>query len=295
MLIMFGFVQVFSIENVIGSNMSTYGGCMFFDTYFGLIMRNACFFREPGVFMVYICVAYMMDIWKHKSGLTLKRQLLYFIGIFSTMSTAGIAIWALLFFINILRSKKLNSHNIMVISVILLVVYFVFSNEVLYGNVFGKLERGTDSGSVLGRLSSLSIPFHMTLDSPIWGCGTDNFQKEYIRCGYELFHTEIDPQGLATNSILNASAVFGLWYGLFLLYGFGRFVKRLTGRSVIEYVLSFLSILMTFSNESMQYSLIFYVLIFYGLEFHSYKRIISSSFISTDEKDSIFVDIPAKG
>lgn len=295
MMRLFGFIEVSSIENVVGSKVSTYGGCIFVGSYFGLILRNACIFREPGVFMVYICIAYMLDIWMHKSGLSLIRQLIYFIGIFSTMSTAGIVIWAVLFFTNVVKSKKVSPHNLMVICVILLVAYFIFSNEILFNNVFGKLERGTDSGSVLGRVSSLYIPFQMTLDSPIWGCGTENFQAEYIKCGYNLYHREIDPQGLATNSILNASAVFGLWYGLFLLYGFWSLSKGLAGRRIIGCVLTFLSVLMTFSNESMQYSLIFYVLIFYGMASYSYKKqIVKPNPIPTDEKDSIFANISAK-
>lgn len=264
MSIMLGLAEPSMRENVAGVSQSILGGCVFHNSYFGLIMRNGCFFREPGVFMVYICMAYMLDIWMNKCGLTLKRQLVYFLGVFSTMSTAGIAIWAVLFMINVLRKGSFKISNIMPLLIVAVVAYFIFSNEIIFGNVFGKLERGTDSGSVLGRLSSITIPFKMTIESPLWGCGTEHFRDVYIKYGHQIYHTDIDPQGLATNAILNASAVFGLWFGIFIVLGFWKLSKRLTSYNKLGCVLTFASIMLSFSNESMQYSLIFYLLIFYG-------------------------------
>lgn len=264
LLIMFGVVEVSVKENVAGTQASTLGGCIYFNSYFGLIMRNSFIFREPGVFMVYITIAYMLDIWMNKGGLTLRRQLVYFLGEFSTMSTAGIIIWAVLFIMNGLRKGSFKVKNIVPMLVVGVVAYFIFSNEIIFGNVFSKLERGTDSASVLGRLSSVAIPLRMTLNSPLWGCGTESFRDVYIQYGKDLFHTDIDPQGLATNAILNASAIFGLWFVVFILMGFWKLSKKLSAGNVQGCLLTFLSIIMTFSNESMQYSLIFYLLIFYG-------------------------------
>lgn len=276
MLIMFGLMVPSMRDNVAGVSQSILGGCVFHSSYFGLIMRNSCFFREPGVFMVYICMAYMLDIWMNKKSLSLGRQLLYFLGVFSTMSTAGIAIWAVLFMINALRKGSFKISNILPMLIVAVVAYFIFSNEIIYGNVFGKLERGTDSGSVLGRLSSISIPFKMTIESPLWGWGTENFRDVYIKYGHQLYHTDIDPQGLATNAILNASAVFGLWFGIFIVIGFWKLSKRLAAGNKLGCLLTFASILMSFSNESMQYSLIFYLLIFYGYK-HREKLYVESN------------------
>lgn len=264
MLIMTGIMQVGTTENIVGVQVSTLGGCVFHNSYFGLILRNGFIFREPGVFMVYITMAYMLDIWMNKDVLSLGRQLIYFLGEFSTMSTAGIIIWALLFAINALRKGSFKVKNLLPMLIVIVVAYFIFSNEIIYGNVFSKLDRGTDSGSVLGRLSSVLIPLKMTLESPLWGVGTENFRDVYMQYGKELFHTDIDPQGLATNAILNASAVFGLWFGIFILIGFWRLSKKLASHNPLCCLLTFISIILTFSNESMQYSLIFYLLIFYG-------------------------------
>lgn len=264
MLIMFGVIEPGMRENMVGVRQAILGGCVFHNSYFGLIMRNSCFFREPGVFMVYICMAYMLDTWMNRRGLTLERQLVYFLGVFSTMSTAGIAIWAVLFLINALRKEAFKISNILPMLIVVVVAYFVFSNEIIFDNVFGKLERGTDSKSVLGRLSSIAIPLNMMIDSPLWGWGTEHFRDVYMMYGRQLFHTDIDPQGLATNAILNASAVFGLWFGIFIVIGFWKLSKRLASGNRLGCLLTFASILMSFSNESMQYSLIFYLLIFYG-------------------------------
>lgn len=276
MMLLTGVIQGRLGENVGNSTLTIYGGCIYFNSYFGLIQRNSCFFREPGVFMVYICVAYLLDIWTNNKGLNLRRQLIFFIGILSTMSTAGIIIWGVLFMTNVLCRKVISTRSILAIATIGVLVSFVFQNEVIYGNFFAKLDRGTESASVLGRLSSVSIPLKMTFDSPIWGCGTEKFREFYMRCSEELFHETIDPQSMATNSILNASAVFGLWYGIFLIFGLYNFSKRMARRSLIGVLLTFVSLLMIFSNESMQYSLILYILIFYGLSKVSSKCVIST-------------------
>lgn len=264
MLIFTGILQTTLAENVAGSSVSVLGGCVFYESYFGLILRNGCFFREPGVFMVYICIAYLFDIWMNWKGLSLRRQLVYFLGVFSTLSTAGIIIWALLFSMNIISKGTIKIKNIIPMLMVIIVAYLVFSNEIIFGNVFAKLDRGTDSSSVLGRLSSVTIPLNISLKSPLWGCGTERFRDLYIMYGKMLYHTNVDPQGLGTNSILNAAAVFGLWYGLFIIIGFWRLSRRLAFRSSIGCILSFFSIIMFFSNESMFYSLIFYILVFYG-------------------------------
>lgn len=276
MMLLTGVIQGRLGENVGNSTLTIYGGCIYFNSYFGLIQRNSCFFREPGVFMVYICVAYLLDIWTNNKGLNLRRQLVFFIGILSTMSTAGIIIWGVLFMTNVLCRKVISTRSILAIAAIGVLVFFIFQNEVIYGNFFAKLDRGTESASVLGRLSSVSIPLKMTFDSPIWGCGTEKFREFYMRCGEELFHETIDPQSMATNSILNASAVFGLWYGIFLIFGLYNFSKRMARRSLIGVLFTFVSLLMIFSNESMQYSLILYVLIFYGLSNVSSKCVVST-------------------
>ena len=267
-LVLTGLMQVEMIENVAGVKLLTLGGCVFHDSYFGLILRNSCIFREPGVFIVYINVAYTLDIWMNKDGMKLSRQLIYFLGELSTMSTAGIIIWTILFTMNALCKGSFNVKKMLPMIILVILGYFIFSNEIMYENVLGKLDKNTDSESVLGRFSSVVIPLKMTLNSPLWGYGTENFRNIYIQYGKQLFHTEIDPQGLATNSILNASAVYGLWYGLFIVLGFWKLSIRLSVGNLVGLMLTFLAFVMTFSNESMLYSLIFYLLIFYG-----YRRI----------------------
>lgn len=265
LLIMLHVAPTHASINVAGEEMTVCLGCVFVNSYFGLLQRNACIFREPGIFMVYICLAYLLDIWINRKELSLKRQLFYFIGVLSTMSTAGIIIWVILFIIYSLRQRKLSAQKLIPFVLFGAMAVLLFQNEIIYRNIFSKLEKGTDSLSVLGRVSSVTIPLKMTLESPFFGSGTENFRAEYIRCGQELYHTEVDPQALATNSILNASAVFGLWFGLFVLYGLLKFSRRLAGRNIIGCGLTFFAVLLLFSNESMQYSLILYLLLFYGL------------------------------
>ena len=87
----------------------------------------------------------------------------------------------------------------------------------LIGDVFGKFERGEDSASVLGRISSILVPLSVILKYPILGTGAEAFRDVYMNVSKSIFGFPIDPQGMATNTILNAGTVYGIWFAIFLI------------------------------------------------------------------------------
>ena len=121
-----------------------------------------------------------------------------------------------------------------------------------------------ESGSVAGRITSLTIPSAIIFHNPLFGVGAESFNVEYIHYGQQLYHMYINPQGLATNTILNAGAVYGLWFAMFLIIRFYNLSKTVAHNRRYQTMYVFLLFLMMFSNESMFYSIIVYVLVFYG-------------------------------
>lgn len=183
----------------------------------------------------------------------------------TTLSTAGLIILFLSYLLY-LYNQKSNIKAFAIPAIFIGVcVYLLVGSEELIGGIFGKFERGMDSGSVAGRITSLTIPATIMYHNPIFGVGAEQFRPEYIKYGQQMYHMLIDPQGLATNTMLNAGAVFGVWFAIFIIYNYYRFSKLVVPRKRIQALYIFLLFMMMFSNESMFYSLIVYILIFYAI------------------------------
>ena len=267
-LVMFGVLSINTIENVAGHAVKTCGFCIFFGDSFGIILRNAAFFREPGCFMVFIVIAFLLEITT-KEKISIWRIAIYLLGMISTVSTAGIIIIAIeyMFYLN----KQKASIKTIFLPLILIIVctYFLMLSEEMLGNLFAKLQSGTDSNSTLGRISSITIPYQIILHNPLFGVGAEGFKPEYIKYGQMIYNQYINPEGLSTNTIFNAGAVYGLWFFVLLIVNLYRLSKSLARNKFFGSWLILAILLMTFSNESMFYSISFYLLVFYG---QMYKR-----------------------
>lgn len=263
--VMIGLALITEIENVAGNSVKTAYCCTFFSDYFGFILRNGAIFREPGVFMVFINIAFILDTLFLNNNLSIKKLILYVGCMVTTLSTAGLIILFLSYLLY-LYNQKTNIKAFAIPAIFIGVcVYFLIGSEELIGGIFGKFERGMDSGSVAGRITSLTIPARIMYHNPLFGVGAEQFRPEYIKYGQQMYHMLIDPQGLATNTVLNAGAVYGIWFAIFIIYNYYRFSKLLVPRKSIQALYIFLLFMMMFSNESMFYSLIVYILIFYAI------------------------------
>lgn len=252
-----------SVENGAGVFVHTLFFCQFFDDYTGSFYRNAAIFREPGVFMIFINIAFLFDIYCHKK-IDIKKLAIYTISIFSTFSTAGYIIFLVLVFIYFVKNGFSFKRLLPLLLFGLVILYFV-SSENLMTNVFGKFENGEDSHSVLGRISSIYIPLNIMIEHPFFGVGTEMFRAAYIKQGLEIFHMEIDPQGLATNTIFNIGAIFGLVFFIGSIIGLYKLSNHFSDNKIHQFFI-FISFLFMFSNESMVYSYIFILMLTYGFK-----------------------------
>ena len=264
-LVMLGFVPITEVENIAGATVKTAYLCTFFSDYFGMILRNGSIFREPGVFMVFINIAFLIDIVYLKNRLNIKKLVLYVGCMFTTLSTAGLIILLCAYTYYIYIHKTNIKTMAIPVAFMGICLYFLMGSEELIGDIFAKLDRGMESGSVAGRITSLTIPAMIIVHNPILGVGAEMFRNEYIKYGKEMYHMYIDPQGLSTNTILNAGAVYGLWFAVFIVINFYLFSNILVRGKKNHCLYIFLLFMMMFSNESMFYSLIVYILLFYGM------------------------------
>ncbi len=272
--VILGFTPITEVDNMAGATVKVAYLCTFFSDNFGVMLRNGCIFREPGVFMVFINIAFILEIIYLRNRLNIMKLALYVGCMFTTLSTAGLIIilGIYTYYIYVQKTKFLG----MAIPIVFMGIcmYFLIDSEELIGDIFGKFDNGMNSASFVGRITSLTIPAMIILHNPILGIGAEMFRNEYIKYGKELYHMYIDPQELSTNTILNAGAVYGLWFTIFIVLNFYSFSNILVRGKKIHCLYVFLLFMMMFSNESMFYSLIVYILLFYGMNARKNQKII---------------------
>lgn len=213
--------------------------------------------------MIFINIAFILESFILKN-IEKKRFMIYAVSMFSTFSTAGFLIFGLIFLVYTLEGNGgiLNTNSIIPLLFLMAVISIMSFTELGEG-VFGKINEGESSHSYLGRISSLTIPYEIICRYPLLGCGIERFESLYTNIGYSQYGVLINPQGLATNTLLNSSATFGIWYGLFLIVGLYKFIKKLHIEAVYRLII-WCSLILCLCNEVLTYSVFIYWFIFYG-------------------------------
>ncbi len=239
-------------------------------------LRNTSIFREPGVYVIYLLFGVIIELF-YNVNINKRHMSVFVISIITTLSTSGIFILLLLL---IGYMFKVNKTEIYVKVILLLVLCgsLLFILPDFSSLFFSKMDAdSSDYVSTLARLSSFSVPFYIFFNNPIFGVGLSNFVKLYSIYSIELFGVFIDPESSSTNTIINTFAIFGLAYGILLLYSFFKVSRRLVTKSRLAKIIVLISFLMMFSTQEMRYSLFLNVLMMYGLLNGNLKRQIVKS------------------
>ena len=111
-----------------------------------------------------------------------------------------------------------------------------------------------------------TIPISIFIDHPL-GVGLSNFVVLYPSYSYNLYGIEFKPEGEATNTLINSLAIYGLFYGTIILFAIWKlsfqYQRSTTGLLFVFFIFIFL-----YSSQDLRYSLLFNVLIIYGLIMH---------------------------
>lgn len=254
------------LSNIADAPMLSAYGCLFFPELDDSLLRNSAIFREPGVFMIFLNISLLFELFVLNNKYRIHNIIIFSIAMITTFSTGGLICMVLIFVIYNIKSKFGVAHILIITTLIVLFVLLFIGDEYIQ-MVFGKFDTIDSYGSGFARMSSLVIPIHIFWDYPFFGCGFEQFPEEYVRFGHQLFHREVDPQGMSTNTFMNLFAIWGIFFGAFILYGIYKFSKLISGRKGTTFtVLIFISILLMFSNESMPYWPFLYIFILYGID-----------------------------
>lgn len=224
------------------------------------LSRSSSIFREPGVFGLYLIISLLYEFF-YTIQFNLKRVFVFLIALITTFSTTAFFAFALIILGYILQGKNFkNKLYIFLGSALFLIFVFPFVSDL----VFSKLNI-SDPGyrSTLSRIASLAIPLAMFKDN-LFGVGLSNFVDLYPSYSVDLFDVVFKPEGEATNTFINTFAMFGIVYGTILIYAVWGLAQNYH-RSMLVTLMIFAIFLLLFSSQELRFSLLFNLLIMYGL------------------------------
>ena len=230
-------------------------------------IRNTGIFREPGVFMIYLLVCILFELY-YSTKPNMKHIALYSIAIITTFSTAAILI---LFFViagYILTQKGkgiVKYKAITMVFAFILISIFIFYPNVSF-KIFSKLDMDSATYvSFIARQASVIVNYDIFLANPLFGAGLSNYGNLFE--SYSIYHygLPLNAAGQSTNSFMSIFATYGFIYGSIIIIAFISLTKSFRNEKLMQIIL-FLSLLLMFSNEDMRYSLLFNVLVFFGLK-----------------------------
>ena len=223
-------------------------------------------FREPGVFAVFIAVAFLLEIL-FADEISYRRIIIFSVALLITFSTAGyllLLMLIVLLMVSVFRRSRVNKRDykrflVFVFIAGFLAVAFIgfigFSriNEV----VFNKLR--VENSSFNSRVGSIFANIDIFLTNPFTGRGFTFVEKNFSifaqSHGYSKAHQ--------TNTFLKILAVHGAVYFLVVAYSLLKFFVR-NSKDVLSGIFGFLVFLIAFSNEDLMVNSLVYVIICYG-------------------------------
>ncbi len=229
-------------------------------------LRNYGIFREPGAYMVYLNMAIYFEWFSDNPSK--KRIVVYIITLITTFSTGGIIIGAFIILCGFVKKRKL-SLSAAVIPILVLFYLYIFkdTDNIYYNLLFSKIE--DNSGTTIARTSSITVPIVMFSENPL-GVGPEAYNSMFPVLSQRMYGYPIEGD-LSTNTFLKHLAVYGMFVFLFYFTCFFRYVKKVTDTN-FGFVILFLVLLMALSNEDMRVSMVFNILIAYGISLKSTKN-----------------------
>lgn len=223
--------------------------------------RNMGIFWEPGAFQTYLIIAMIFeDCIDHKRKIW--HLLIYSIAILTTISTTGIICLLLFWIVYILKNDKKTVSLLMGLVVLLCCIIVIAYPDLLPPQMrFGIVEKLNDlfSGdqelrTVQTRMDSIVYPLQAFWENPLFGVS---------KSGMSAWRT-IAGHGLNTCTPINWFAHYGVFMGVILLSGFGKFFARISKKKWIG-IAFWLIFLISISTEAFNYNPTLLCLAFMGI------------------------------
>lgn len=211
------------------------------------MFRNPGPFWEPGAFVIFIIIAIIIDIIEEKHFWS-KRNIVFIIGIVTTLSTTGyVAFFLLLMFYNFVTGNIIKNFFVLVIAIPVGVGLF-YNLDFMHKKFQGEMN---EEGDTTTRLGSGMADFEDFINSPIIGWG-----RGEMRYGGRKF-TFFSREQHRNNGLLSLMATYGIVVTGSLLYNYYKSYRKMCVANsyfpIFAYVAFFITILMSLGETIFQY------------------------------------------
>lgn len=230
------------------------------------VPRNYGFYREPGVFAIFLIIALVIEIYYFEEK-SLPRQLILLVTILTTKSTTGYIVICLVYAGYLVKnSSTIREKRIKVVFFILslFVLYYILNHTNLifsenkYYSVFGKYDDIDKSNS---RISSIFINIRIFLDQPFFGSGISNVTNLFPVIGFNRYGVSTEHN---TNTMLLQLSTYGLLFFTVytkMVFDFAKNVNK-DGKIMYTFLISFILILIL-SGENLSNNILFTSFLFF--------------------------------
>ena len=229
--------------------------------------RNMGLFWEPGAFQTFLCLALLFEVLS--KYMSVKRILVFTATVITTFSTTGyIALSIILLFALINRNTSKDNKKIIAAMILIAVIMaFFFWDELMdtsTNSPFGKLVSYANDNDAEKKVTSTSVringiiqPFYAFLSRPIWGLGYEGLNA----------YTYVYTHNMNTCTFVNWFAVYGIGYGLTMLYCFYRLAKKST-TSFFQLIIVIIVLFVITVSENYVDNPFFAMLAIYGVSYN---------------------------
>lgn len=225
--------------------------------------RNQGIFWEPGVYQVFLSLAYIFELSENKQKPRNTVLILFLLTILTTYSTTGIIVGGALLIYTLSRSygkkKYIKFLFFTIISIISIIIVVPKLSGFAYYTLISKIEmifsyQAGVSTVTSSRIDSIIFPLLSLFKSP-WGIGREG----YLILGEKIGHT------MFTCTPVNWLVLYGPLYGLIILRGIWLFFKN-DFKSNFDAVFIFIIFVISISSEDLSFNIILLYMCFKGYE-----------------------------
>ena len=226
--------------------------------------RSFGIFREPGVYMIFLTLALMFELFfvKNESNKkTVAHIVIYVIALVLTLSTAGFIVMALVLILYLFFGS--NNQNHKNLKMVVFIAFFVGAlwllfDKTMFEVVFGKLM--SDNYSKASRMESVYSNIRMI---------TDNIEHFFTGLGFSFveenfsYYSTDSSMGDNTNTIFRVFSTYGFLYISVLMALWFKFFAKLKNAFVV--LCLFGTFCLCLFNESLIVNVMLYIIAFYSL------------------------------
>lgn len=227
--------------------------------------RNQGIFWEPGAYQVFLCIAYLFELYSNRENKS-KRWvcILFLISMISTVSTTGIIVAAALLILTIGKNKGRTS--VIKLGLGLVIVSFIIMKILPHLEGFWKYTLVTKINQLLNyqvgvsnesssRLDSVFYVLQAFLKSPIVGIGSGGYSALAEKAGHSMF----------TCTPVNWIASYGILWGAFIYGNLVKLLKVVMG-NYFEAGIALVILCISVFSEEFSTNMFFLILVFYGMQ-----------------------------